>query len=319
MRILCLSVTVLAVWTSAAAAQVQPVLTLSFDKDLNGVGSRGTTIRGTPVGKPILVDGKFGKALKSGSTTGFVDYPTEGILNPRGGTIEMWVCPLDWLPEDGKFHTFFDVRGKGHLYLYKYWMGTDLLMLTCSNLQGPYGSSGADARAWKPGQWHHVAGTWSPRGVMVYVDGKPAGKDPVEGSLPTAFGPTFRIGDQPWQFPRSTSSLIDEVRIYDRPLTPAHLAAHFAGNYRFSLPLSKDTVRIVYASAYKRLDGRTLLVIGNLSKEPGRRVRINGQRLGTPLAKIVSWPDKQPQSPTGGRLHLKVPRLGYRMLVVGSP
>jgi hypothetical protein len=60
MRILCLSVTVLAVWTSVAAAQVQPVLTLSFDKDFNGVGPRGTTIPGTPAGKPVLVGGKFG-------------------------------------------------------------------------------------------------------------------------------------------------------------------------------------------------------------------------------------------------------------------
>ena len=115
MRLSYLSATVLAVLTSVAAAQVQPVLTLSFDKDFNGVGSRGTTIRGTPVGKPVLVDGRFGKALKSGSTTGFIDYPTGGILNPRGGTIEMWVCPLDWLPEDGKFHTFFDVPGKRRL------------------------------------------------------------------------------------------------------------------------------------------------------------------------------------------------------------
>jgi hypothetical protein len=103
-------------------------------------------------------------------------------------------------------------------------------------------------------------------------------------------------------------------------LTPAHLAAHFAGNYRFSLPLSKDTVRVDYASAYKRLDGRALLVIGNLSKEDREgEIRINSQRLGAPLEKIISWPDKQPQSPTGGRLRLKVPRLGYRMLVVGSP
>jgi hypothetical protein len=246
------------VWATFAAlaiGQTQAVLTVSFDRDFNGVGPRGNVIQAIPVDKPELVPGKFGRALKTGSGTGFVDYPTKGILNPHGGTVEMWVCPLDWKPDDQKFHTFFDARGQGALYLYKYLVGTDLLMLTCDNVLGPYASSAAKLDRWKPGQWHHIAGTWSARGVQTYVDGKPAGTGPVEGSLPRGFGPTFRLGDQPWQFPRSTASLVDEVRIYDRALVPAHLAAHFAGNYRFSVPLSPDAVRLVCA-----VDPRTFSV-----------------------------------------------------------
>jgi hypothetical protein len=238
--------TLVTVFASAAMAQVQPVLTLRFDKDFNGEGPKGKVIVGTPVDQPVLADGKSGRALKTGPKTGCVDYPTEGILNPLCGTIEMWVCPLDWLPDDRKFHTFFDARGQGALYLYKYWEGVDLLMLTCDNVQGPYASSRVSLAQWKPGQWHHLAGTWSPRGVVAYVDGKPAGKLPVEGSLPRSFDKTFRIGDQAWQLARTTASLVDEVRIYDRALAPAHVAAHFAGNYSFTVPLDRQTVQLDY-------------------------------------------------------------------------
>lgn len=231
---------------TAVVGQVQPVVTMSFDQDLNGVGAKGVVV-GTPVDKPVLVPGKFGQALKSGPTIGYVDYPTEGLLNRIGGTVEMWVCPLDWLPEDGKFHVFFEVKGQGALYLYKYWVGSNLLMLTCPELEGPYASSQSPTASWKPGEWHHIAGTWSPNGVMAYVDGNPAGKLPVEGALPKAIGAMFRIGDQPWQFERTTASLVDEVRIYDRALTPQHIAAHFAGNYGFTMPLTAETSRLDYS------------------------------------------------------------------------
>ena len=229
---------------ASAFAQVQPALTMSFDKDFNGVGPRGA-VAGTPVGTPVLVPGRSGPALKAGPTGRNVDFPTEGVLNRLGGTVEMWVCPVDWASDDGKFHVFFQTAGRGALYLYKYWTTTGLLMLTSPELAGPYASSQQPTH-WKPGEWHHVAGTWSPQGVMSYVDGQPSGKMPVVGGLPTALARTFSIGDDQWQFPRTTSSLIDEVRVYDRPLTPAHIAAHAAGNYAFSVPLSAKSTQLGY-------------------------------------------------------------------------
>jgi hypothetical protein len=48
-------------------------------------------------------------------------------------------------------------------------------------------------------------------------------------------------------------------------------------------------------------------------------VRLNAERLGVPLAQVVSWPDKNPVEIKEGRASLEVPRLGYRMLVVGNP
>ena len=56
------------------------------------------------------------------------------------------------------------------------------------------------------------------------------------------------LGDEPWQFPRTTSSLIDEVRIYDRALTPEHIAATASSSESktgttFGNPTSDSTLR----------------------------------------------------------------------------
>ncbi len=215
-------------------AQTAPVITISFDKDFNGATAAGPLV-GTPDGKPELAPGKFGQALKSGPPTGYVNYPAD-LLQREAGTVEMWVCPLDWTPAEELFHVFFDVRGEGALYLYKYYQGTNLLMLACPHGNGPYAESRAGLN-WQPGEWHHIAGTWSVDGVRVYVDGRSPMPVPMGGELPIKLGTTFRIGDHPWHIERTTSSLVDEVRVYDRALSPAHIAAHARGNFDFRAPL----------------------------------------------------------------------------------
>lgn len=231
---------------AAALAQTAPVFTLDFEQGFDGRSPAGA-VKAVLTDKPALAPGRFGQALKSGPSSGYLQFPAR-LLSRESGTVEMWVCPLDWRPADREFHAFFDVRGDGALYLYKYVDGNNLLMLSCEQGAGPYFSS-ASPLAWQPGEWHHIAGTWSPTGVLSYVDGKPAGALPVPGALPRALGEQFTIGDHPWHLPRQSSSLVDEVRIYDRALSPAHLAAHAAGKLDFVAPLQER-----YASLTVDLD-----------------------------------------------------------------
>ncbi|MEI6501239.1 MAG: glycoside hydrolase domain-containing protein, partial [Armatimonadota bacterium] len=225
-------------------AQTAPVLTLDFEKGFDAQSAAGP-LKATPEGKPELAPGKFGQALKSGPSTGYLNFPTT-LLKATSGTVEMWVCPLDWKPSDTEFHAFFDTRGEGgSLYLYKYFEGNNLLMLGCPTMAGPYFSS-AFGLDWKPGEWHHIAGTWSANGVLCFVDGKPASPQPVTAELPSKLSPTFQIGDHPWHLPRTSSSLVDEVRLYDRALSPAHIAAHAAGNFNFVAPLEAKYSSLLY-------------------------------------------------------------------------
>ncbi|MCC7492036.1 MAG: LamG domain-containing protein [Fimbriimonadaceae bacterium] len=225
---------------SLAVAAPQPTFTLDFE---NGFEARGPAGRwtATPEGQPALADGKFGKCLRSGAATGYLQFPTAGVVRPTAGTVEMWVCPVDWQGNEEFFHAFFDVRGEGALYLYKYYQG-GLLMLSCPTVQGPYRSASASITAWKPGEWHHLAGTWSPSEQVVYVDGKRiSGTQPA---LPKSLGATFTLGDHPWHIPRPTSSLIDNIRIYDRALSAEHIAAHATGNYDLTVPFTAQTANL---------------------------------------------------------------------------
>jgi len=227
---------------SALVAQPKPTLVLEFEDGFDGLGADGP-VKATLEGKPELADGKFGQALLSGPDTGYLRFPTEGLVLPDRGTVEMWVCPVDWDGTEEKFHSFFDVRGQGALYLYKYYQG-GLLMLSCPNVTGPYHSASADIKAWEPGEWHHIAGTWRAAKQSVYVDGAPIAS--TKPALPTALEPTFLIGDNPWHIERTSSSLIDRVRVYDRCLSEAEIAAHFAGDYDVKVPLSEKTLDFVY-------------------------------------------------------------------------
>jgi hypothetical protein len=257
-----------------ARAQVQPTLSLDFENGADGIGANGKIIAPRIEGKAEFQDGKFGKALKSGPGSGYLHFPTAGVLRPRQGTVEMWVMPLDWSGDEERFHAFFDVRGEGALYLYKFWKG-GLLMLSAPQMSGPYNSARADIKEWKPGEWHHIAGTWSPYFQAIYVDGKRIGT--ATPGLPQSLGAEFMIGDNPWSESigeRTSSSLIDRVRIYDRALSDEHIAAHFAGDYNAVVPLSDSTLKLSYSidAAAKKLTA-TALAQG-VDVENGTRVSL---------------------------------------------
>jgi hypothetical protein len=83
-------------------------------------------------------------------------------------------------------------------------------------------------------------------------------------------------------------------------------------------PPAKTAMPDVYASAY-RLPERALVVVANLSREDRTgTVTLDASQLGQPVGAVVSWPDKAPLASKDGVVELTVPRLGYRMLLVGQ-
>ncbi len=258
----------LALFPASTPAQPTPTAYYSFEQGLDGVGVAGA-LPSTVGGKPELVPGKVGRGLKVGPTYGYLDCPTAGVIGPMSGTVEMWVRPLDWSSDDGKFHVFFDTRGQGVLYLYEYFNTERLLMLMGPDMAGPLTNAQLPTD-FSPGEWHHIAGTWSPEGVQAYYDGKPAGVLPAKGQLPGTLGETFRLGDEPWQFERESGSVIDEVRLYDRALSPAHIAAHAAGDMDFTVPLAQETTALWYDIDCLSGTAAVTVTFGGADVEDGR-------------------------------------------------
>jgi hypothetical protein len=252
------------------------MIRITYDDYSEGINPAGTIVtfpldekRNIDRKKIELEPGKINQALKSGPlSTNYVEYEAKGVISPVGGAVEMWICPLDWTPEDSCFHVFFDARGDGALFLYKHKDYDRLLMLTrdTNATEERNRHSNIYIGNWKPGEWHHIAGTWSALGVMCYVDGEPAG-DLIEGWLPKRLD-TLKIGDQPWgSKERKSSSLIDDVRIYDRPLSPAQIKAHSEGNYDFKIPPTKDGTCLKYNFNPEMGEVKILVSIGGADVE----------------------------------------------------
>ncbi len=208
---------------SASATQA-PRAYFSFENGVDGVGEGGGVIPVRQSGFPTIEKGRFGNAIRVGPLFGRLEVANVGdLIRSTEGTVEMWVMPVDWQAGDGKFHVFFEARNSGAFYLYKYVDRPALMMLaTDSADDGPYFFS-ASRIAWVPGQWHHIAGTWSQEGVQLYVDGQPTTKGPVKAVLPQGRFSSFRLGDSPWHSVRTSSTLLDEVRVYDRALGPREI------------------------------------------------------------------------------------------------
>lgn len=237
-----------------AQQAAKPVFTLDFSHGSNAVNAQGKTIPGRVEGLFSVQDSPQGKAMLSGPGAGYLHFPAKDIINTQTGTVEMWVSPQDWDGAEPQFHVFFDARGKGALYLYKYYQRDSLLMLSAPAKDGPYFSASANVKSWKPGEWHFIAGSWSPSKLSVYVDGKLAGTLP-RPSLPESLSGEFKIGDDPWNEPigpRKSKSLVANVRIYNRTLSAEHIAAHYARDYDKVVPLSSQALALDLSPAESR-------------------------------------------------------------------
>jgi hypothetical protein len=231
-----------------AAVEADPGLLFhaSFDDTLDAwsLGGNGTPDH-TLGPEPEFAPGRFGSALLCGHTLPIVHYPTEGNVLPESGTVSLWVCPQNWDGTDANFHSFFESGGQdsgtGWLVLYKYYQNSWLLLrYAVGNSQ--VGMAKASAADWQPGEWHHLAATWSRDAMRIYVDGELAAEAPEPHVFPE-LAETFKLGDDGWHLPHEGArTLLDEVRIYAYPLD-AERIGELAGRWRLSVARAPEQGR----------------------------------------------------------------------------
>ena len=173
-----------------------------------------------------LEPGRWGNAL-----SGRLSYPAEGNLDWREGTIEMWVAPR----ADGNDAIY---AARDHILL-EYRAGAERMAIAQSRTAGilygggtvqgqwesAYGGR-ASLRAWKAGEWHHLAFTFSASGnrMRFYVDGVPtADTNEKHYWPPAATGEAFSLGGA--LAGPEAAFLIDEVRIRAREADAAEIRA----------------------------------------------------------------------------------------------
>jgi len=193
-------------------------------------GNHGTLTNMSPPG--CWVSGKFGNAL---SFDGANDYVNCGAAVDNtiatGATLEAWIKPA--VQKHGGIISNDLTYGSKKGYDFFLWDAYD----PYGRLYIDFGNGTAYGRTWWAipgadwyGQWHHVAATWDGSTVKLYVDGSEVGtaaslsgpySDPAKDTL---IGGIY-YGALPYC---PFEGLIDEVRIWNRALTPAEIAYNYA-------------------------------------------------------------------------------------------
>jgi hypothetical protein len=201
--------------TPSARAAPFPVAAYSFDEGgglVVGDGS-GSGNDGSVSGAGWVVGGKYGSGLLFDGVDDVVTVPDDATLRiPVDITLEAWIntssvtghrhfvgknfYELSVDPSGGGFTTTFEFRtGDG-------WVGATSGDLTL-------------------GEWYHVAGTFDGSVIRLFVDGVEVETTAAGGTIDQTSSP-FRVGtaDASGDF---FDGLIDEVRVYDRVLTPTEI------------------------------------------------------------------------------------------------
>jgi hypothetical protein len=189
-------------------------------RDSSGHGNDGE-IRGA-----TWVKGKFGTALHFGGRDAYVTIP--GIASMDGSpelTAEAWVY---W--EKGGRYPNIITGGTWCPGGFLFFVGDN----ACSFRLGKPGKApqvgqdwaetGASLVQFTSGQWYHLAATFKRPRVQTYLNGKAAGT--AAWDYPIGFSGDLQIGT--WGNPQTChSGLIDEVKLYNRALTPEEVFADF--------------------------------------------------------------------------------------------
>ncbi|MBI4873540.1 MAG: carbohydrate binding domain-containing protein [Acidobacteria bacterium] len=167
--------------------------------------------------------GRWGSALAVASG-GSLAYARQGHLDLNEGAIEMWVAArapgTDPVYAD-RDHVLFQYRAANGDELRVAQSRTIGVMYGGGNVRGQWQSaygSQASTRAWAAGEWHHVVFTWSAAEnfMRFYVDGvRTADTNERHYWPPEATADRFLLGAEQY--------LIDEVRIFSRPLSPEEI------------------------------------------------------------------------------------------------
>ncbi len=174
--------------------------------------------------------GKFGGAIEFDGAGDYIDLGND----PRFGfseamSVSVWVRPKDF-DTDGQA-----VISKGDTWLIaKSWGGRQTLEFICNGINGPNPLSdkwpGVQSKeGLNDGQWHHIVGTYAAAKLILYVDGKMCMTKDVDGQPIDIGSSNLFIGENSRSPGKFWSGLIDDVRIYDFPLTAADVNSLYVG------------------------------------------------------------------------------------------
>ncbi len=160
-----------------------------------------------------FVPGKFGNGFISEEVGDVIHFPVEErLVNLDEGTVELWVTMgMDISEVTGELFVFMTYkRGTDAIFLQFNTGGVARMRIKSA---GSWYNADSPPLKWKEGEHHHMAGTWGPDGLKLYLNGELAGEDDFKKG-PTVFAETFEINNASPPDPKfPTNCVVDGLRL----------------------------------------------------------------------------------------------------------
>lgn len=191
--------------------------------DVSGNGHWGR-IRGNPA----WTGGKLGGALQLGGVGDYIDCGTHPAFD-----ISNWIAVAAWIhPQDagdGKYHPYVTKGDHAYGLQHRHRAGDLSDSIEFFIYDTTWRSARSNVDASFDGEWHHVAGTYDGNDVSLYIDGALRATTPHVGAIAAQpLHPLYIGADCEWP-DRTYQGSIDDVRLYNSPLSGAQISSVMAG------------------------------------------------------------------------------------------
>jgi Concanavalin A-like lectin/glucanases superfamily len=227
-----LAAAILLTAAAPAGADILPVGSWSFDESKGTVArdSSGHRNEGHLENLAQWGPGRFQGAVAFNGDAAAVEVPGSPSLEPATISVSAWV-KASTSPGDYKYIVAKGAEGCQAASYGLYTGANGGLEFYTANNTGLSWTPSADAGqgVWN-GQWHNVVGTYNGSSLKLYVDGREVGS-PATDTTPIAYGlftsNDLLIGDYAGCSGTDFSGSIDEVKIFDRVLSPFEIATGY--------------------------------------------------------------------------------------------
>lgn len=197
--------------------------------DSSGNGHDGTYVGSVDLGVPGALARESGTAIHLNGTTAWVRVGDMFHFTARAPmTLEAWVKPDGLTGYVGVLTNELPDYSAGYRFLLSAAEGFSMERIF---MQPDARAASADTNVLPApplAKWSHLVATYDGTDVVLYVDGQEAMRRPQTPGLDPAAGAIFSIGARASGKVPDYRGALDEVAVYDHPLSAARVAAHHA-------------------------------------------------------------------------------------------
>ncbi|MEJ2722959.1 MAG: LamG domain-containing protein, partial [bacterium] len=183
-------------------------------------GSNNGTLVNGPVWRPT--GGWIGGALEFDGVNDYVDLGTMDVPAVAGLSIAFWFKADDFDVTDARFISKASgSSGSDHYWMVSTYNSTALRFRL--KTAGVTTTLISDPGEIEPGIWYHIAATYDGSKMRIYKNGVEVAISDKTGAVDTNAAVGAALGNQPGSVDRHFDGLLDDVRIYDRGLSPSEV------------------------------------------------------------------------------------------------